>query len=278
MSDRAIVRYFYHSGFSIALRELLLVFDYWRGLDHDIPEETEILEEQLKNYEQVIVFISHSHPDHLDPVVFGWNKAGNVTYVAGNDVTLPVPGVVMNPGDEREIIPGVKVRAFDSTDAGVSFLVDTQGWRFFHAGDLNFWHWRDESNYKEIEEAEAAFQAAMAPIIALEGRMDLAFFPVDARQGNMFEAGANYFIMSVKPRFLLPMHFWGRSDLMESFARQGKTWETQVIPLVHPGDQLILLREEGRYVGQVISAPVVKRRAAEEDDPFSMTDLPVDLS
>ena len=34
----------------------------------------------------------------------------------------------------------------------------------FHAGDLNLWHWRQESSLREIEAAEEAFRAACEPI------------------------------------------------------------------------------------------------------------------
>ena len=277
MSSKACIQYYYHSGFSIEVEKKLLIFDYWQGQDHDIPEELKIRPEKLKKYEQVIIFISHHHPDHFDPEILTWLIPEKTLYVAGFDVRLPIDGTKLSPGEEKQLLPEVRVSAFDSTDDGVSFLVKVDGWRFFHAGDLNFWHWREESSFKEIEEAENAFHKAMAPIIDLKERIDLAFFPVDARQGTMFEAGANYFIMSVKPRYLLPMHFWGRSDLMESFARQARTRETQVIPLTRPGDKLILTEEDGIYEAQLIQAPVVRRRTMDEEDPFNMTELPVDL-
>lgn len=33
----------------------------------------------------------------------------------------------------------MKVKAFDSTDEGLSYLVEMDGIRIFHAGDLNNW-------------------------------------------------------------------------------------------------------------------------------------------
>lgn len=55
----------------------------------------------------------------------------------------------------------MKVKAFDSTDEGLSYLVEMDGIRIFHAGDLNNWHWREESTPREIEEAERDFQQVM---------------------------------------------------------------------------------------------------------------------
>ena len=39
----------------------------------------------------------------------------------------------------------LRVHAFGSTDVGISFLVEAEGKKIFHAGDLNNWHWMDEA-------------------------------------------------------------------------------------------------------------------------------------
>ena len=38
-------------------------------------------------------------------------------------------------------------------------LIDLQGMRLFHAGDLNNWHWSEESTPQEIRKAEGDFLA-----------------------------------------------------------------------------------------------------------------------
>ena len=145
--DRKLtVTYYHHSGFSVAMDD------------------------------------SHEHPDHLDPVVFTWRSEAPVTYIVSADMPVGTRGKRMAPGDSLTLSPEVSVKAFDSTDLGVSFLVDIQGVHVFHAGDLNFWHWREESTVKEIEEADDAFRQAVEPIA--REKIDLAFFPVDARQGS----------------------------------------------------------------------------------------------
>ena len=54
------------------------------------------------------------------------------------------------PGEEVELTApftggsGVKIRAFKSTDEGVAFLIETEGKRIYHAGDLNNWVWAGE--------------------------------------------------------------------------------------------------------------------------------------
>ena len=144
------VTYYHHSGFSAAMDDVLLVFDYWLGERGELPENKRITTDMLRAYKEIYVFISHEHPDHLDPAVFEWRKEVPVTYIVSGDMPVGTRGRRMSPGDEMELSPRVRVKAFESTDLGVSFLVDLCGVHIFHAGDLNFWHWREESTIKEI--------------------------------------------------------------------------------------------------------------------------------
>lgn len=295
MDRKLTVTYYHHSGFSVAMDDVLLVFDYWTGEHGELPEDKRITVDFLKQFRQVYVFISHEHPDHLDPVVFTWRNEAPVTYIVSADMPVGTRGKRMAPGDSLTLSPEVSVKAFDSTDLGVSFLVDIQGVHVFHAGDLNFWHWREESTVKEIEEADDAFRQAVEPIA--REKIDLAFFPVDARQGLMYDAGANYFIMCVKPRLLIPMHFWGRAEIAMEFARRSRCRQTEVMALTRYGEQISLDFTDDGYIDVSLLTPpevVVSSRTApielpivelpeprtpayDPEDPFSDTDLPVDI-
>lgn len=295
MDRKLTVTYYHHSGFSVAMDDVLLVFDYWTGEHGELPEDKRITVDFLKQFRQVYVFISHEHPDHLDPVVFTWRNEAPVTYIVSADMPVGTRGKRMAPGDSLTLSPEVSVKAFDSTDLGVSFLVDIQGVHVFHAGDLNFWHWREESTVKEIEEADDAFRQAVE-LIARE-KIDLAFFPVDARQGLMYDAGANYFIMCVKPRLLIPMHFWGRAEIAMEFARRSRCRQTEVMALTRYGEQISLDFTDDGYIDvslltppevvvssrtapielPVVELPEPRTPAYDPEDPFSDTDLPVDI-
>lgn len=295
MDRKLTVTYYHHSGFSVAMDDVLLVFDYWTGEHGELPEDKRITVDFLKQFRQVYVFISHEHPDHLDPVVFTWRNEVPVTYIVSADMPVGTRGKRMAPGDSLTLSPEVSVKAFDSTDLGVSFLVDIQGVHVFHAGDLNFWHWREESTVKEIEEADDAFRQAVEPIA--REKIDLAFFPVDARQGLMYDAGANYFIMCVKPRLLIPMHFWGRAEIAMEFARRSRCRQTEVMALTRYGEQISLDFTDDGYIDvslltppevvvssrtapielPVVELPEPRTPAYDPEDPFSDTDLPVDI-
>lgn len=280
--ERALeVTYHHHSGFSCAVGDVLLVFDYWQGEGGWLPQEQRVTPDTLRRYRAAYVFVSHSHPDHLDPVVFEWAGETPVTYVLSQDAPAQYPGNRMRPG-ETLALPDLRVAAFDSTDLGVSYLVTIAGVNIFHAGDLNFWHWREESTVQEIEEADNAFRAACKPLE--KENIDLAFFPVDPRQGRLFDAGANYFIMTVRPRLLVPMHFWGRPEVAVEFARRARCRQTEVVAMTRPGDRMRLeLDADGFMTVNVLAAPEIAPRREvsldgyEGEDPFINTDLPVKL-
>lgn len=246
MKQQYLITHYYHSGFSVAGMDTLLVFDYWRGEKGELTPDLCLTPVMLRQFRNVFVFISHEHPDHLDPVVFTWNDLGNVTYIVSSDMPVGTRGKRMAPGDTHRFSDEVTVTAFDSTDLGVSFLVDFLGTRFFHAGDLNFWHWREESTMQEIDEADQEFRKAVRPL--LSEKIDVAFFPVDPRQGTMFEAGANYFILSVKPRILIPMHYFHRSDTATEYARTAGCSTTEVLALPGYGDQVRMDADDEHYL------------------------------
>ena len=285
--DRTLtVTYYLHSGFSCALDRVLLIFDYWRGEHQELAADKCIDPATFAAYDEIYVFISHAHPDHFDPEVLTWHGHWPVTYVIAKDMPPEVRGRRMAPGDSVSFGHHVKVRAYDSTDLGVSFLVELDGIRIFHAGDLNFWHWRDESTLQEIDEAEAAFRKACEPLVGEP--IDLAFFPVDPRQGRGYDAGANYFILTVKPRLLVPMHFWGRREMAAEFARSARCRETEVIALVRPKEQMLLEFDDTGFMSiNLLNYPDAREAgvlppSGNDDmlgmeDVFSGTDLPIDI-
>ena len=198
--------YLGHSGFCLETRNADFLMDCIGGY--------------RRGSRPVAALVSHDHADHWQPAA-----------VACADVL--VRGMV--PGEMREIY-GARIRAYGSTDEGVSFLISVEGKQIFHAGDLNFWHWREESTFKEIAQAEEAFHAEVAPLIGRE--IDFAMFPLDPRMGEMYDAGAQYFLMEVRPKVMIPMHWWGRAEAALEFARRNRSKHTEILALTRPGESL----------------------------------------
>lgn len=115
------------------------------------------------------------------------------------------------------------------------FLLHTEGKRIFHAGDLNNWHWREESTEQEVEEAEKAFLREVAVLAKDADFLDLAMFPVDPRLGADYMSGAKQFIDRIPVRKFVPMHFWERYEKANAFREYAENHGTEFIVLTHPG-------------------------------------------
>ncbi|MFR5583627.1 MAG: hypothetical protein ACLTLQ_07175 [[Clostridium] scindens] len=107
---------------------------------------------------------------------------------------------------------GMKIRTLRSTDEGVAFFVRFKEMTIFNAGDLNWWHWEDESEaYNEMMRRNYQYE-----IGKIEGeRIDAAFLPLDLRQGEQFFWGMDYFMRHTDTSHVFPMHMWGRYEAYE---------------------------------------------------------------
>ncbi len=216
----ARITYAGHSGFSVKTASRLLIFDY---LGKGLPEP--------KAEDRAIAFISHAHSDHCHPLVCGWARQGLVKLVEGDDVHGD--GLSMRPGESR-VIEGAIVRAFGSTDQGVSFWVEADGLKVFHAGDFNLWHWRGEGDREWTKKAEAAFEAILSGMKGLP--VDVAFFPIDPRMGEGADEGALRFAELIRPKLIIPMHFWDQAQAAEAFGKKAMPDGVRAAALVRSGE------------------------------------------
>ena len=278
--------YIYHSCFALETPAYSILFDYYKdtkgkqGYVHDVL---------LQKPEPLYILSSHFHPDHFSREIFSWKEQKkDIHYLLSKDIlrhqkAAADEATFLDKGDvyQDDLI---RVQAFGSTDVGVSFLLTCEHKLIFHAGDLNNWHWREESTPREIEEAERDFQQVME---TMRGeKVDVAFFPVDPRLGMMFDAGPNYFAMVVKPRLMIPMHFWERAEVIREYARRSRSPQTEIIAMTTPGDMILLEFDEQEnmtvHMQSVTSAPVARNKkvqleAYDGENPFNDSDLPVDM-
>jgi L-ascorbate metabolism protein UlaG (beta-lactamase superfamily) len=288
-----VLTYLHHSGFMAAVDKTLLVFDYWQGEDGSLPENMRVTDKDFIGFDKILVFVSHAHPDHFDQVIYTWNREDlPISYIVSDDMPIGTRGKRLKPG-EKFTIAGVDIQAFDSTDLGVSYLVRINDINIFHAGDLNLWHWRGENTLRQITQAENAFYAAVQPIE--KQKIDLCMFPVDPRMGGLFDAGAHHFIIAVKPRVFVPMHWHNRAEVALDFVRRAKGKHTDILALTKPRESAEITFTETEVTvrmlprvpeipaGEPISTggapagPDVKLTAYSPEDPFSDTDLPIQI-
>ena len=290
MPGKVTVTYLHHSGFLAAVGETLLIFDYWQGENNQFPVKARLKKEDLASYKQVIVFVTHAHEDHFDRVIYSWKEwKPDISYVIASDMPKDAEGIRMQAGDVHEL-GDVKIEAFSSTDLGVSFLCTIGDLRLFHAGDLNLWHWREESTLRQITEATESFYRACEPLEKLD--IDVCMFPLDPRQGAMYDAGINHFVLSVKPHVLIPMHWQGRSEVVLDYARKGRTRFTEILAMTKTRERAdiereIIKTEDGMEKEELRLHMHTPQKGLYDDEkeetgddqanPFRDTDLPVDI-
>lgn len=235
------IHYLHHSAVSVALEGSLLIFDHYLDRPGKRIEDGHVGIEDIRAAERVYVFASHSHHDHYDRSIFEWAKSGvPVTYIL--DDTVPAgdapEGAVFLTRGEAYNDGYLFVREFGSTDMGGSFYVACEDTHFFHAGDLNNWHWKDDGNEKYTRVMEKFFDRELRFLRHEVEHIDYAFFPVDKRMGRDYDAGADLFIEVMQPKFFIPIHFVDFADTeIYRVKKEGST--TQVLAVHHNGDQLV---------------------------------------
>lgn len=224
MSQEVKIQFLYHSGFKLEIDKHIFIFDYWKG---------EVNLQAIPLDQNIFVFSSHNHPDHYNPAVLSWQKdQPDIKYILSSDITIEEKkGDVyfISPYEEIQV-DDVRIKAFGSTDIGVSFLVQVNDMTLFHAGDLNWWDWIGEPE-EENAKAGRDFKAEIAKIKAHP--IDIAFFPVDQRLGDNYCLGPDYFIQEITPKYLVPMHFGDNFEISHHFAEKMKDYPTKIISFNH---------------------------------------------
>lgn len=230
--------YLYQSGFAVDTGAHFLIFDYWRSSPRGRGLESGVIDPAALADRDVIVFVSHRHGDHYNPEILHWVKTiPKLRLVLSNDIPA-APGALMIGPREVATQPDFAVETFVSTDEGVGFLIDIDGLRIYHAGDLNWWHWAGES---------AQYNADMAAnyksqIDLLGGTpIDLAFVPVDPRLEAAYARGIDYLMRTADVRRAVPMHFGDHADVMDRLLADPLTadYRDRILPLPRRGQTAV---------------------------------------
>ncbi|CDI48513.1 MBL fold metallo-hydrolase [Clostridium tetani] len=247
MSNKVKIHYLYHDGFAVETENHFLIFDYYidtpKGEERSI-ENGVISKEDLEDRKKVLVFSSHSHHDHFNPLILQWEEYNkNIKYILSSDIFLENYNKNhLIAYENRELnMDGVRVKAFGSTDIGVSYYVEADGINIFHAGDLNWWHWKNDP-MEEQADMELKFKSIINKLHNSVDNVDIAFFPVDYRLEEFFYLGGNYFINKIKPKLFIPMHYWENTYIVKDFIEKMEDIN-EAIP-----SQIALIRERGQVI------------------------------
>lgn len=206
MADSSVITYLDHSGFMVETARHILVFDYYRDPAHAASAK-------FSAHKKLYFFCSHAHADHFNAAIGIWQQRA-AAYILSTDIKEAggLPGV-----DETRIHylgpyealthNDLRVNTYGSTDAGISCVVQADGWRIFHAGDLNWWHWKEDTPANNAVAREAFFHE----LDHLKGQQfDIAFFPVDSRLEEYRDLGVRELVQAVQINHLVAMHTCGR--------------------------------------------------------------------
>lgn len=219
------ITYIGHSGFLIEWETCYWLFDYYKG---DIPE--------MDSKKKIFIFASHKHADHFNPEIFKLNnKYPDVEYVLSSDIKLKKENYTKIGITEEILNKIVSVKAsyeydlydindnkiilktLKSTDCGIAFLLHYQGKTIYHAGDLNLWVWKEETKQNN-NNMTAMFNKEMNVLKDIP--IDIAFAPLDPRQEEWYYLGSDKLLNTAKVRYVFPMHFWEKPDIIEQYKRE----------------------------------------------------------
>lgn len=209
------IKYLFHSGFLVETQDKILVFDYFE--DNCKKQSAfscgKLKPEDFSDDKEVIFFVSHAHYDHFDKEIFKLHK--NSKYVISNDLRIAKnDNITICAPYQKFTIGDLQIETFGSTDEGISFLINIEGKKIFHAGDLNWWHWEGESE-EEKQTAKDNFFKETEKLLGID--IDIAFFPVDPRLEDAYYYGGKYFIEKIRPKIFVPMHFQDCYYITEKF-------------------------------------------------------------
>lgn len=201
--------YIYHSGFVIENDDLAVIIDYYKDSDN---MKGIVHQKVLNNDKKLYILSTHSHQDHFNPEILEWKKQRkDITYIFSKDILENKMATSSDAIylDKMDTYNDDKLffQAFGSTDLGISFLIKINDKVIFHAGDLNNWHWNEESTEEEINEAEEYYKDELSLLSKRVQHIDLAMFPIDIRLGKDYMKGAEQFLNAIKTDIFAPMHF-----------------------------------------------------------------------
>lgn len=210
------VTYIYHSGFLVETQTCYYLFDYYKGA---LPK--------LQPDKPILVFVSHRHPDHFNKKVFTLlARLGmeQIYAVLAKDISardypdhVTVQRVTFH---EQYLLPqDTIVDTLLSTDQGVAFLLQCPEGVIYHGGDLNDWVWEEESEQYN-RQMSGSYRHEIDLIKDKKLTVDIAFLPLDPRQGKDYSKGILYFLEKIPVKKVFPMHYWEKPEIIKTFMQE----------------------------------------------------------
>lgn len=232
------VTYLGHSGFLLEMENIYCLFDYYKG---EFPE--------WDRDKKMVVFVSHAHYDHFGKEIFRLGENfSEICYVLSSDIdpseyahagfSLCSDIISMGPNEEKDVF-GIKVRTLRSNDQGVAYLLHCGDRTIYHAGDLNWWHWEEESEVFN-KMIRRTYQSEINKL--QQEKIDIAFVPVDPRLGEQYCWGIDCFMKRTDTKYVFPMHFWGNYDIFDRLMLEKctETYKDKIMKIEREGQTFLI--------------------------------------
>ena len=239
------VTYIDHSGFLLEMEKTCFLFDYYKG---QIPE--------IEKDKLLVVFASHKHPDHYNTKIFDLLETHpNVYFILDKDcgvkwkireceeqgVNLTEKLLRVRKNSKYSILlpngTELVLTTLKSTDTGVAFLIHHEEKKIYHAGDLNLWSWKEESDQYNLE-MEKNYRKELEKIKGCF--IDVAFVPLDPRQREYFDRGMELFLEYTDSQKVFPMHFWNKYSICHKFLDAHQEFKGKFTCITRKGENFIL--------------------------------------
>lgn len=242
MQSKYIIWHIYHSGVIIFNKEskTMHIFDYFMDPGGILPD----MIFDLNNLKRVNIYVSHGHHDHYNPEIFQWDLSNYKTnFILSSDLKKKsfknikdkTNAYFIKNGEELNL-KNLYIKAYPSTDLGVSFYIKDGHSTIFHGGDLNWWNWESFNKKEKIKE-ERDFKDAVDKIKNKE--INIACLAMDPRLKESFHLAAEYFNSKVKPQFLVPLHFKDNYKIINKYINKIEK-NSNILEFKYPGDKVTI--------------------------------------
>lgn len=197
------IEYISNNGYIVETDKAVYVFDFVDGL---LPSS------YFRKEKPFIFFVSNNNAEYYSQGIYFYRKTVIYSFDIPQDPYNQV--FKMSPGDMVHL-GFAKVHAFSSTREGVSYLIEEDDHKIFHAGSLNNWHYQDNYSEKRVQMETENFLGIIDSLKAYLP-IDVMIFPVNASLGYNYDHGAKRVVRLLKPKHFFPTQF-NRVSLIEEF-------------------------------------------------------------
>lgn len=225
------VTFIHHSAFVVETDYRTLVFDYFPA--EALPESSFHGKKPVfAAGKPIYVFASHHHKDHFSKEVLKWGKdREDITYIFSNDIRITRFSLLkdgmdpalkkrmhsMSPVSDLEL-DSMKIHTLRSTEVGVAFYIECDGYHIYHAGDLNEWNVSGNGGSLFTEIYTGGYEKELRYL--KDKHLDLAFVVLDPRLGNGYGRGMDYFLHHVQADLVFPMHCFEAYDCISEYKKR----------------------------------------------------------